>query len=128
MELDLNCIMEMLDWNRPEIEQEQGIEFAKKVEDIRVFLQPCGEKYNKNVWDNCAKVLSSKTDRELDPYLTELLEWLQDMNWPGAFCVLDRLNAYEDNLGYRSAYELCVRRAQKEKDEVWENNLSLVKK
>lgn len=128
MKPDLNRIMEMLDWNKPETEQEQGIELAKKVGDIRVFLQPCGEKYNKNVWDNCAKGLSSKTDRELAPYLTELLEWLQDMNWPGAFCILGRLNTYEDSLDYRSAYESCARRAQKEKNVAWENNLSLVKK
>ncbi len=28
------------------------------------------------VWDNCAMILSERTDEELSPYLLQLMEWL----------------------------------------------------
>lgn len=74
--IDIDYIMSLLDWNNSEEEQEKGIELAKKVKCINVFLQPVFP-FGKNVWDNCAKVLDSKTNEELSPYLTELMTWLR---------------------------------------------------
>lgn len=92
--IDIDYIMSLIDWNKSDNEQVDGIKMAEGVENISVFLQPCNEKYNKNVWDNCAKILSKRTDDELSPYLVELLEWLQDLNWPGALVILDRLKVF----------------------------------
>ena len=90
----MEYIMNLLDWNRNANEQAKGIELAKKVQDIKAFLQPCNKKYNKNVWENCAKILAERTDEELSPYLVELLEWLQDLNWPGAVIIAERLKSF----------------------------------
>lgn len=120
--------MSLIDWNKSINEQVDGIKMAEDVENINVFLQPCNKNYNKNVWDNCAKILSKRTDDELSPYLIELLEWLQDLNWPGAFCILDRLQKYEDDSSYNLAINTCLKYAQALEDDVWTDNLRMLKR
>ena len=50
---EIDVIMGMLDWNNSAEEQAAGLAQAAQVENFQVFLQPCTEHYNKNVWDNC---------------------------------------------------------------------------
>lgn len=121
--VDIDSIMNLLDWNRSVSEQERGVKLARDVKDIGAFIQPCNKKYNKNVWENCAKILVERTDDELTPYLIELFEWLQDMNWPGAFYILRRLQTFTGNSVYDKALSACVKRARASKDKVWQNNL-----
>ncbi len=85
--------MYMLNYNNDIQIQEQGMILAKQIKDLNVFLQPMGFG-SKAVWNNCAKILSEKTDHELEPYLINLLEWLQDINWPGALVIMDRLKVF----------------------------------
>ncbi|MHC1695128.1 MAG: DUF5071 domain-containing protein [Eubacteriales bacterium] len=87
----------MLDWNNNEANQKKGIQIAKLIKDLNVFLQPLTDNFNKNVWDNCAIILCEKTDDELEPYLIPLLEWLQDLNWPGALLILRRLSSLKNH-------------------------------
>lgn len=124
---DIDYIMSLLDWNNTLQEQAKGVEMAKDVENLNVFIQPCNKKYNKNVWENCAKVLSERSDEDLSPYLVELLEWLQDLNWPGSLIILDRLQKYADIKSYNLAYNICIKYSQALKDDVWENNLKMLK-
>ena len=124
--VNIDYIMELLDWNKTDSEQRHGIALAKNVQSINVFLQPCNSTINKNVWENCAIVLAEKSDEDLSPYLGELLAWLQDMNWPGAFCILNRLQRYADNNSLRDAINICIEKARKCRNEVWEGNLCLL--
>lgn len=117
-------ILDLLDWNMPSEVQAKGISLAREAKTIVPFLQPLTSKHNKNVWDNCAVVIAEKSDEELRPYLVELLEWLQDMNWPGAFCILDRLKKYADHDSLCKAVNVCIQEARKGCDEIWESNLS----
>lgn len=48
------------------------------------------------------------------------------MNWPGAFCILNRLQKYSDNNSIRNAINDCIEKAKKRSDEVWESNLCLL--
>lgn len=123
--VNIDYIMELLDWNNDNREQTLGIKIARDVKCINAFLQP-GLPYGKRVWDNCAKILSERTDDELSPYLVELLEWLQDLNWPGAFCILDRLQKYVDKASYNLAYNICIKYAQALEDDVWISNLKML--
>lgn len=125
--VNIDYIMSLLDWNKSTNEQTEGIKMAKDVENINAFLQPCNKNYNKNVWDNCARILSERTDEELSPYLVELLEWLQDLNWPGSFCILERLQKYADAPSFNLAFNTCLKYAQALKDDVWESNLRMLK-
>ena len=86
-------IMEMLNQNSAETVQKRGRALAGKMQELHMLIQPEGYG-NKAVWENCALVLVRKSDEELRPYLPELLRWLQDINWPGALTILDRLRAF----------------------------------
>ena len=117
------AIMGMLDWNNSAEEQAAGLAQAAQVENFQVFLQPCTEHYNKNVWDNCAKALAMRSDAELDACLENLLAWLRDMNWPGAFLILERLQAFQNSAALHRAIAESLLCAQALGDEVWEENL-----
>ena len=123
--VDITGIMDMLDWHMPSEIQSKGISLARNTETIIPFIQPLTPKHNKNVWENCAVIIAEKSDENLKPYLVELLEWLQDMNWPGAFHILDRLQRYSDNNSICRAINICVEKAKGCNDEVWESNLYL---
>ena len=124
--IDVLEILDMLDWHMPPEIQFEGINLAKTVETIDPFIQPLTPKHNKNVWENCAVIIAEKSDEKLKPRLVELLEWLQDMNWPGAFCILNRLQKYSDNNSICNAINVCIEKAKKRSDEVWESNLCLL--
>ena len=124
--VDITEIMDMLDWHMPSEIQSKGISLAINTETIIPFIQPLTPKHNKNVWENCAVIIAEKSDEELKPHLVKLLEWLQDMNWPGAFHILDRLQKYSDHNAIQSAINICVEKAKGCNDEVWEDNLNLL--
>ena len=69
---------------------------------------------------------AEKDDIFIKPYSIRLLEWLQDMNWPGAFCIFYRLREYKDIDSLRNAVDICLKKAQDEKDDIWKHNLYLV--
>lgn len=123
---DIIEIMDMLDWHNPPEVQAKGIALARNTETILPFIQPLTPEHNKNVWGNCAVIIAEKSDEKLEPYLTELLEWVQDMNWPGALRIMDRLQEYAGDASLRSAVNACIVKARECGDEVWESNLCLL--
>ncbi len=116
-------IMDMLDWNQPDEVQEKGRELARDIKCFHVFLLPRYSQYNKNVWDNCALIIADRTDEELRPYLSDLFEWLEDMNWPGAFCIWDRLKQYGDKEWLNLWLEECIYKAKALKKNMWLSSL-----
>ena len=80
MGTDIDTIFKMLSWNSSEKEQLRGIDEAKKIEYLSVLFQPIEDK---SVWENCAKVISSKSDNELKNYIYAIKIALkyQDINW-----------------------------------------------
>ena len=65
MSLGINELFEMLNWNNDEKIQKRGIEEGKKVKHISAFFQTG----DKNIWENCAKIIASHSDEELKIYL-----------------------------------------------------------
>ena len=114
---DIHYIMDLLDWNNEYDLQQKGVQLAKKVDNLEIFFQPCDERHNKNIWDNCAKIISSKSDAELSPYIVLMFEWLQDMNWPGAFVIRERLINMDLPL-IKQPFLQCLNNAIMN-DEVW---------
>jgi len=106
---NIDEIMEMLDWNNSEEIQQKGIELAKNIKSISAFVQPNDP--GKSVWENCAKILADRPDNKLQPYLSQLLEWLKDMNWPGAEVILERLKVYDETEMFVFNVECCVKEA-----------------
>ena len=113
--MDINSLFKMLSWNSSEAEQRKGIEEAKRVRYLSVFMQPIEDK---SIWENCAKVIADKNDEELEIYLEELFYWISDPNWPGAFIILERLKKMQAEIIYNT-YLTTVKRAITNKDENW---------
>lgn len=92
---NIDEIMHLLNWNQSPSEQARGIALAKDIRCIKCFFQPLGPNENKAVWHNCAKVICYHNDAELEPYLQDMLLWLEDINWPGSELILNRLIAFQ---------------------------------
>ena len=116
---NIDELFKMLSWNSPRDLQEKGLAEARKVEYLSVFLQP---RESKSVWENCARVLIEKSDLELELYLIDLFKWLQDMNWPGAELIYDRLKKMPKSF-VRLAHNYCLEIAKHTDDDCWKQVL-----
>jgi len=124
MDVGIDTLFDMLSWNSDAETQKKGIELGKKVKCISVFLQPSGPEHSKDVWENCARILSGCPDDSLKHCMSGLLAWLQDMNWPGAEIILQRLLEFRD-AGFLSAFMVrCVKEALACDDQIWLGNMS----
>lgn len=109
----MNNLLMKLSWDEPIEVQKKAIKLLQKEKDLSIFLQPISENISKEIWDNCALILCSKTNGELIPYISDLLEWLQDMNWPGAWEILERLQKVPKD-SFQNEYEEAIKKAQQE--------------
>ena len=122
--INIDEIMNMLDWNNSDEIQLKGIELAQEVKSINVFILPANPGNTKNVWENCAKILASKSDEILKPYLSRLLQWLEDLNWPGAAIILERLKNYSDTKRLSIIIKEFVKKAVAINDKMWLSSAS----
>jgi len=119
-EYSIDDIMDMLSWKKSEKVQQKGIELSKGIKSINVFIKPLNPENGWDAWDNCAKVLASKSDDLLNPYIFQLLEWLADIMKPGALIIYKRLRSFSKTDGlFSSAFELCAKEAIADKDVLW---------
>jgi len=119
---DIQVIMSMLHWHNDEDIWQKGIDLARKETDLQPFMQPL-EYGDKAVWDGCAKIICERSDAELSPYLHPLLEWLQDINWPGAIFILVRMRRFSGKM-LKSSFEENVNKAAENDDEQWLRSLA----
>lgn len=106
---------------------EKGIAEARKLRNIFPFIQPVVVgKNSKSVWEPCAKVVALKSDEELEDYMYLLLQWLQDMNWPGAEIIFDRLSRIPSEK-IRDYLDFSVNLAKRDKDDIWLQTLEALK-
>ena len=113
--------------NEYEARVAKGLALAEKVHYLYPFLQPIIPGHSKSVWDPCAQVLAARSDEELEPHLPQLFEWLQDMNWPGADTIRDRLLRFPF-FRLEAWYDFAAMEAHRNNDETWLNNLEEFKK
>ena len=124
MTVDIDTLYEMLDEEQPIEIQEAALREARKIKSLSVFMQPVEYKLS---WKNCAKVICEKTDKELNSYKYEMLEWLQDLNWPGAFLIMERLEKMNPQL-LLNATIYAVKQALLLKDNEWLTYMSYLLK
>ena len=129
MNLTIDDIYDLFTWDASYSEEEynarvkKGIAEARKLRNLYPFIQPIiAGRNSKSAWEPCAVVVALKSDEELEPYINRLLEWLKDMNWPGAEIIFDRLSKVpiekmKENLAFSI---LCAKR---ENDRSWLNTL-----
>ena len=126
MRTSIDKIYAMLSWKNDISVQYHGIKKAKKIKNLWVFIMPILPEDSKSVWENCSKILADKSDSELKPYLNHLFEWLQDMNWPGALTIYDRLLKIPF-LELESSFNMSFSLSQDRNDKPWENELKAFK-
>ncbi|MDP3447723.1 MAG: hypothetical protein Q8S22_06640 [Eubacteriales bacterium] len=120
----LEEIFELVDWNTSKEDQVAGIAIAKQLDDFSPLFQPLTDRYNKNVWDNCAIVLATKTDEQLSPFAMRLFEWTVDLSWPGAVTILERIKLICSGEAFLSAAVATIQQAESERNTSWKWYLS----
>lgn len=80
-----------------DLEKRNGINQAREVANLIPFFQPLGSGAGKLIWEECALIISERNDNELIKYLGKMLEWIEDLTWPGALIILDRLKEFKYN-------------------------------
>ncbi len=94
-------LLDKLSWNMPADIQSEGVNEAREFYSIKCFFQPCDKKHSKDVWENCANIIASRTDDEIEPYIVDMFLWLEDMNWPGADTIYNRLLMFKNTEALR---------------------------
>lgn len=119
----MNQIYQMLDYKNSSDIQEKGKQLARKITDLSLLITPPA---SPSVWEQCAIILSEKTDDELVPYLTSILQWLYDLNWPGALTILNRLKNFSGKQLKKSFIDSVDRAINSHDDEgmMWLDYLS----
>ncbi len=121
----INQIYELIECQNDIETQNEGLRLAQGVSEIDVFIMPMFALYNKNIWENCAKIIVERSDDEISKYLPNLLEWLQDLNWPGALLILNRLNSYNKNdLLVQYIYAVSTAKTHHKDEQEWLYNLT----
>lgn len=81
---------------------------------------------SKDKFENAAEVLISIEYSRIEGKLPEIMEWLQDRNWPGAGTIFDFLVPLTN---IQWAIDLAKQKASEQRDFVWLENLdALVEK
>lgn len=99
---------------------EENMPESKICPNPRSLILPAGQKNN---WEDCARRLAALPDDVLRPLLPELMEWFQDLNWPGAEAItrrLEALPAQELRAAIAGAREIAAAR----RDDEWLENLA----
>lgn len=93
---DVSSLIEKLSWDTPVEEKEDAIQklYYIKEEDLHLLLQPISKSY----WDEAAELVISLGYPRVNSILPGLLEWIQDINWPGASRIADFLREIGDPL------------------------------
>lgn len=99
MHYSVDEIYDLLTWDNQlsheenEAKAQKGIDAAKQIKNLFPFIQPIlvPPENSKLAWDSCAKVVAMRDDADLMPFIFLLLEWVQDLNWPGAITIYDRI-------------------------------------
>lgn len=104
-------------------DQLKGIKLARELDDLSLIILPSVDGESKYLWDNCARALYEISDERLEPYLSSLLEWLQDLRWPGALIILDRLRGFPPEI-IKAPLQFSVQEAIDNKDGAWLDYLS----
>ena len=119
---DIDTIMKMLDETNSEKIQQKGLRLARKVENFNVFLRPASMEDFSCPWDNCAIIVSEKSDVQLEQYLKELLDWVAEPQIPGAMVIMNRLIKFSkvDKLAFvMEAFSVKLAIAQNDHRWLW---------
>ncbi len=90
---EVTKLIQKLSWNTLEEDKEDAMKKLQyiKDEDLHLLLQPISKAY----WDGAAEVVVNLGYPRVKCILPGLLEWIQDLNWPGA----DQISVFLREIG-----------------------------
>ncbi len=120
---NIEKLIDDLDWNKPIETQENAIKNLKNIseKDLCKLIQP----KSKNCWENAAKVINIIGYPKIKTIIPDLLEWLKDLNWPGAVIIVDTLRNIEMGEINEFIKEALIK-AESENDELWKSGIEEV--
>lgn len=109
--IEIEEYIQNLNSDAPQYLQDYAISQLIHLEEskLHLLLQPISKSY----WRNAAIVLKTIGYPGVKPIIQELLEWIQDMNWPGAQEIVDLLITVDDEI------VPYVRKVLKSGDGIW---------
>jgi hypothetical protein len=113
---EIKELIEQLDWNNPNIMQDEAIEKLSIIDEqnMQFLLQPIDKKY----WYNAARAIIKIGYPRINSIIPGLLIWLKDINWPGAEIILTFLvEINKEKL--ISFIENALIEAKKDEDYMW---------
>ncbi|MDQ7096681.1 DUF5071 domain-containing protein [Desulfosporosinus sp. PR] len=121
-------IIRDLDWSKPEDVQKKAMEQLQEIDDRDIiYLAQQNELNYKYCWHNAALVLKAIGYPRIKPVLSYLMEWFQDVNWPGVRTIVEIFRAISPT-DLLSSIEDASKRSIKENDDFWAFGLvSLIK-
>lgn len=121
---NIDDIMMSIDCRKPASVQKDGVFMARSIHSTSAFIMPIG---NVEVWANCAKIVSERSDIELRPYLYYLFQWVRSSDIPGADVIFSRLKRFQKDDSYTKEYVRCVAEALEKQDKNWIHYLEELK-
>ena len=126
MKYSIDEIYNLLMWDiqlsceENEVKAQKGIDAAGQIRNLFPFIQPIivPPEKSKMVWEPCAKIVAMRSDKEIEPFMFMLLEWIQDLNWPGAATIYNRLSQIPYNT-IEFAFKHSRIKAEQTNDSCW---------
>ncbi len=87
-------LIEKLHWDTPQKVQEQAMKELTHMDDKYIYLL-IFPNIGSDCWANAALVLKKIAYPRIKLVIPYLLEWLEDMNWPGALTIFELLLTVE---------------------------------
>ncbi|MDQ3233548.1 MAG: DUF5071 domain-containing protein [Pseudobdellovibrionaceae bacterium] len=123
MSQDTKKLIASLDANHDQGTQTGAMAQLLAMQDHLDLTQLC-QKGPKALWQNEALVLQKIGFPRLNAVLPELLVWVQDMNWPGAWTIMRLLQSAPSD-PFQAAWASAMKMARETDDEEWWNHLNL---
>ena len=113
---EINSLISNLKWDYSTEVQQEAIEKLIQIDEkyISLLIQPI----DKNHWENAALVLKKIGYPRNKIAIPGLLEWLKDLNWPGAWTVLETLQSIDIEV-LLPHIKNAINEATEENDEMW---------
>lgn len=117
-------LLDSLRWNRSPKEQLEDVVRLALDEntDPSTLIMPA---LDKQYWGNAALTLLLMEPERVKPYLPQLMIWLQDANWPGAYTIMEMLHNMPKEY-VMPALQAAREEALKQDDENWVDNIDMI--
>lgn len=113
---EINSLISNLKWDNSTEVQQEAIEKLIQIDEkyIGLLIQPIDKKH----WENAALVLKKIGYPRNKLAIPGLLEWLKDLNWPGAWTVLETLQSIDIEV-LLPHIKNAINEATEKNDEMW---------